>query len=109
VVKVATVGVLAQFEFEPGNEEFAEHFFADGKLLVDHQPATTMWFAFRLAPNKYGAFAAFANEADREALLAAGGPTLAAENRTRFAQPPRFDKVDIVAARLAAAVAENGG
>jgi hypothetical protein len=106
---VAPVGVLAQFQFEPGDEEFAERFFADGKLLVDHQPTTTMWFAFRLAPNEYGAFAAFASEADREALLAAGGPKLAAENRARFARPPRFDKVDIVATRLAGAMAENGG
>jgi hypothetical protein len=102
-VDVATVGVLAQFEFKPGNEEFAEQFFTDGKLLVEHQPATTMWFAFQLAPNEYGAFAAFANEADRDALLAAGGPKLAAENRARFSQPPTFEKVDILATRLAGA------
>jgi hypothetical protein len=106
---VVPVGVLAHFEFEPGNEAFAEQFFADGRLLVDHQPDTTMWFAYRIGPNSYGAFAAFANEADRDALLSAGGPKLAAENRARFSQPPTFEKVDIVAARLAGAMAEYGG
>jgi hypothetical protein len=103
-----TVGVLARFEFEPGNEEFAAQFFAAGKLLVDSQPDTTMWFAYRLGPNEYGAFAAFATEADRDALLSSGGPKLAAENRARFSRPPTFDKVDILATRLAA-MAGNGG
>jgi hypothetical protein len=106
---VVTVGVLAHFEFMPGNEAFAELFFADGKLLVEDQPATTVWFAFRLGPNEYGAFAAFASEADREALLSSGGPKLAAENRARFSQPPSFEKVDILASRLAGSMAENGG
>jgi hypothetical protein len=100
---VVTVGVLAHFEFTPGSEEFAERFFDDGKLLVESQPATTMWFAFRLGPNSYGAFAAFANDADRDALLSSGGPKLAAENRARFSQPPTFEKVDILAARPAGA------
>jgi hypothetical protein len=106
---VVAVGVLAHFEFTPGNEAFAEQFFNDGKPLVDRQPATTMWFAFRLGPDSYGAFAAFATEADRDALLSSGGPKLAAENRARFSQPPTFEKVDIVATRLAGAMAGNGG
>jgi hypothetical protein len=96
---VVTVGVLAHFEFTPGNEEFAAQFFNDGKLLVDSQPDTTVWFAFRLGPTTYGAFAAFANGADRDALLSSGGPQLAAENRARFSTPPTFEKVDIVAVR----------
>jgi hypothetical protein len=96
-----TVGVLARFDFEPGNEAFAEQFFAAGRLVVEGQPATTMWFAYRLGANEYGAFAAFASEADRDALLSAGGPRLAAENRDRFARPPSFQKFDILTARYA--------
>jgi hypothetical protein len=106
---VATVGVLAHFEFTPGNEAFAAQFFNDGKALVDSQPNTTMWFAFRIGVNSYGAFAAFATEADRDALLSSGGPKLAAENRARFSQPPTFEKVDILTARLPGAMAEYGG
>jgi hypothetical protein len=106
---VAAVGVVAHFEFEPGNEAFAEQFFADGRLLVEAQPGTTMWFAFRIGPNSYGAFAAFANESDRDALLSSGGPKMAAENRARFSQPPTFEKVDILATRLAGAMAGRDG
>jgi hypothetical protein len=53
-----TVEVLAHFELKQGNEAneaFAAQFFSDGKALVDSQPTTTMWFAFRLGPNAYGA------------------------------------------------------
>jgi hypothetical protein len=96
-----TVGVLAHFEFEPGNEAFAAQFFAAGRLVVEGQPATTMWFAYRLGPGEYGAFATFASVADRDALLAAGGPRLAEENRDRFARAPSFQKLDILTARYA--------
>jgi hypothetical protein len=41
--------------------------------------------------------------------LTSGGPKLAAENRARFSRPPIFEKVDIVAARLAGAMTGNGG
>jgi len=96
---MATVGVVAHFEFKPGHEAEVESFFQDGKLVVDGQPATTLWFAFRLGLTTYGAFAAFANEADRDALLAAGGPKSARTNAHLFERPPSFEKVDIVAAR----------
>jgi hypothetical protein len=94
-----TVGVLARFEFKPGNEAAAEHFFQQGKLVVEEQPATTMWFAFRLAANTYGAFAAFDSEADRESLLSAGGPRASRTNADLFERPPSFEKVDLVAVR----------
>jgi hypothetical protein len=96
---MATVGVLARFEFKPGNEAEVESFFRHGQLVVEGQPATTLWFAFRLGLTTYGAFAAFANEADRDALLSAGGPQSARTNAQLFERPPSFEKVDIVAAR----------
>jgi hypothetical protein len=52
-----------------------------------------------MGPTSYGAFAAFATEADREALLSAGGPKLSAEFARLFAQPPSFEKVDVLQAR----------
>ncbi|MGI9009099.1 MAG: hypothetical protein ACR2FU_23420 [Streptosporangiaceae bacterium] len=93
------VGVLAKFEFKAGNEEAAERFFQGGKLVVEGQPATTQWFAFHLAATTYGAFAVFACEEDREALLSSGGPRASRESANLFARAPSFEKVDIVAAR----------
>ena len=63
------------------------------------QPATTGGWAVRAGPTTYTAFAVFATEADREALLAAGGPVLSKTYAHLFAGPPAFDKVDVVESR----------
>jgi hypothetical protein len=62
-----------------------------------------VWFAYRLGPGGYGAFAAFASDEDRQALLSSGGPKVAAANARLFVRPPSFELVDIVEARQAEA------
>jgi hypothetical protein len=96
----ASVGVLARFEFRPGVEDEISQFFAAGRAIVEQQPEQTCWYAFRLGATTYGAFAAFASESDRDALLAAGGPKLSASAAHLFAAPPTFDKIDIVESRV---------
>ena len=98
---MVTVGVLARFEFKVDDESAAELFFRGGKPILDRQPAATMWFAYRLGPALYGAFAAFASDEDRQALLASGGPKEAAANAQLFVRPPSFELVDIIEARQA--------
>ncbi|HEX3621534.1 MAG TPA: hypothetical protein VHT97_04385 [Acidimicrobiales bacterium] len=93
------VGVLAHFEFKAGHDQAVEDFFRNGRIVVEGQPASTLWYAFRDGPTSYGAFAAFASETDRDALLAAGGPKASAANAGLFERPPTFQKVDIVAGR----------
>jgi hypothetical protein len=95
-----TVAVLARFEAKPGNEAHIQRFFDSGLEIVEGQPSTTMWVAFRTGPTSYGAFAAFADEADRDALLAAGGPKLSREFAGLFVRPPSFEKADVLKARL---------
>ncbi len=97
---IVTVGALARFEAKPGNEADVERFFLEGLPIVQLQKASILWFGFRLGPTTFGAFGAFANEEDRQALLSVGGPVLAERNAGLFAQPPIFEKVDIFAARL---------
>ena len=95
----AAVGVLARFEFRPGFDDAVARFFAEGRTIVEGQPETTCWYAFRISATTYGAFAAFASTADRDALLAAGGPKLSASATHLFLAPPSFDKVDIMESR----------
>ena len=99
---MVTVGVVAEFEFKAGNDAAVERFFQQGQLVVEEQPGTTQWFAYRLGPTTYGAFAVFADDEDREALLRAGGPQSSRENAALFEHAPSFEKVDIVAARTTA-------
>ncbi len=98
---MVTVGVTARFEFVAGNEAAIEQFFSNGRRVVDGQPETTQWFAYRVGPTTYGAFAVFANDADRDALLSAGGPRASRESAELFARPPTFEKVEVVASRTA--------
>jgi hypothetical protein len=99
------VGVLAKFEFLAGHQEDIGRFFAEGRVIVEGQPASTGWYAARLGPTTYVAFAFFATEADRDALLAAGGPVLSRTYGHLFAVPPTFDKTDIVEHRAPATAA----
>jgi len=97
---MSDVGVIAHFEAKPGQEARMEQFFHEGVGIVQTQPASTKWFAFRISPTQYGAFAVFDSEADREALLAAGGPKLSIAYHDVFAQKPSFEKIDILESRL---------
>ena len=97
---MVTVGVLARFEAKPGNEAAVERFFQEGLPIVQRQPASTVWYAFRLGPTTFGAFAAFATEEERLALLSVGGPVLAERNSELFAEPPTFEMADVLAAKL---------
>jgi hypothetical protein len=97
---MVTVGVLARFQVKPGLDEDVANFFKEGLPLVQAQPSTTVWFAFRLSETTYGAFAAFAGAEDRDSLLASGGPQLSRKYAHLFAEAPSFDKVDVLEARL---------
>lgn len=83
------VGVLARFEAEPGSDEEMAAFFREGLPIVETQPTTTVWFAFRISDTIYGAFAAFATAEHREALLASGGPQLSQKYGGRWPHLPR--------------------
>ena len=39
-------------------------------LLANAEPATTVWFAFRIGPSTFGVFDAFSDDAGRQAYLA---------------------------------------
>jgi quinol monooxygenase YgiN len=97
---MVTVGVLARFEAKPGNEAAVERFFNEGRLIVQRGKASTAWYAFRLGPTTFGAFAAFADEEARHALLSVGGPVLAERHPELFAEPPTFEMADVLAAKL---------
>jgi hypothetical protein len=100
-VPMISVGVLARFETKPNSGGEMAAFFREGLPFVAEQPETTMWFAFCVNKTTYGAFAAFADDRDRDALLSSGGPQLAKKYGHLFTSPPTFDKVDLLEARIA--------
>ncbi|MHB8450154.1 MAG: hypothetical protein ACYDAQ_06865 [Mycobacteriales bacterium] len=95
-----SVGVLARFEAKPDSGAEVADFFKEGLSLVEAQPESTVWFAFRLNETTYGAFAPFAKDRDRDALLSTGGPKLSKEYGHLFTSPPTFDKANLLEARF---------
>jgi quinol monooxygenase YgiN len=98
MVKVA---LWVRLEAKPGKEADVETFLRGGLALVQEEPATTAWFAIRLAPATFGIFDAFPDEAGRNAHLAGRvAAALTAKASELFAQPPTIQKVDVLAAKL---------
>ena len=97
---VNTVGVLARFTVKQGADAEVAAFFAAGRALVDDEPPTTTWVAFRVDEVTYGAFATFVGPDEREALLSRGGPRMSSEMAHLFAAPPTFEKVDLLEVRM---------
>ena len=96
---MASVGVVARCKVNPGSGIAVERFFQEGLAIVEQQPLTTTWFAFRLDKTTYGVFASFAKEDDRAALLSAGGPVSAKKHSELFAEPPSCEMVDFLEVR----------
>jgi quinol monooxygenase YgiN len=100
MVKVA---LWVRLEAKPGREADVETFLRGGLALVQDEPATTVWFAVRLAPATFGIFDAFPDEAGRNAYLTGRVAAALGEHAsTLLAQPPSIEKVDVLAAKLPA-------
>ena len=98
MVKVA---LFVRLEAKPGKEKEREAFLLGGLTLVQQETATTAWFGIRLGPSTFGIFAAFPDEAGRQAHLAGKvAAALMAKADELLAEPPVIEKVDVLAAKL---------
>jgi quinol monooxygenase YgiN len=100
-VSMVKVALLARLVAKAGKEEEVASFLASALPLAEKEPATTVWFALRLSKNEFGIFDAFPDEAGRTAHL--NGPIAAAlmsKAGELLAEPPRIDKVDLLAVKL---------
>ena len=95
------VGILARLVAKPGKERDVAAFLAGALPLAQQEAKTTVWFAIRLSEREFGIFDAFADDSGRAAHLE--GPiaaALMANASELFAEPPRIEKVDVLAAKL---------
>ena len=98
---MVNVALFVRLEAKPGKELEVEQFLRAGLPLVQEEAATTTWFALRMGPSSFGIFDAFPDEAGREAhLLGRVAKALTAPASELFAQPPKIDKIDVIAAKL---------
>lgn len=95
------VGILARLVAKPGKEREVAAFLAGALPLAQQEAKTLVWFAIRLSEREFGIFDAFADDSGRAAHLE--GPiaaALMAKAGELLAEPPRIEKVDVLAAKL---------
>ena len=98
---MTNVGLLVRLEARAGKEAELEQFLRGGLVLVEAEPATSVWFGIRIGPTTFGIFDAFADEAGRNAHLSgAVAAALAARAPELLAAPPTIERVDVLSARL---------
>jgi quinol monooxygenase YgiN len=98
---MVSLSVFVSMEAKPGKEAEVAAFLKSALPLVDAEPGTIAWFAIRTAPNKFGIFDVFENEAGREAHLNGRvAAALFAKAPDLFASPPNIGKPDLLAAKL---------
>ncbi|WP_026912129.1 putative quinol monooxygenase [Patulibacter minatonensis] len=94
-------GFLVEFEALPGREAAVADFLVEAKTLVDAEPGTLTWFAFRRGERSFAIFDAFETEDDRETHLQGEVRTaIVARGAELFEMPPTITPVDVLAAKL---------
>ena len=98
---MVTVALFVRLEAKPGKEAEVESFLNSGLALVQEEPDTTAWFAIRMGPSTFGIFDAFPDDSGRQAHLNGRvAAALMAKASDLLAQPPKIEKVDVLAAKL---------
>lgn len=98
---MAKVALYVKLEAKPGKEAEVEKFLKDGLPLVQQEPATVAWFGIRMGPHTFGIFDAFPDDAGRQAHLNGKvAAALMARAPELLAEPPRIEKIDVLAAKL---------
>ena len=98
---MVTVALLVRLEAKPGKEAEVQSFLKSGLALVQEEPDTTAWFAIRIGHSTFGIFDAFPDDSGRQAHLAGRvAEALMAKASDLLAQPPKIEKVEVLAAKL---------
>jgi quinol monooxygenase YgiN len=96
------VGLLVTLEAKPGKEDEVAAFLNGGLALVEQEPGTVTWYAFRQDQNTFGIFDTFGTDDGRQAHLS--GAVAAALGQVAgdlLASPPQIRPIDVLAAKTA--------
>jgi quinol monooxygenase YgiN len=96
---MVTVGMLIRIEAKPDKAAEVEAMLKSALEQVRGDTATVVWFALRLGPTSFAVFDASADEAGRQAHVAAYGGALEAAAAELFAESS-IEYVDVIGAKL---------
>ncbi len=98
---MTNVALLVTMDAKPGKEADAKAFLESAVPLVNDEPDTVAWFAFRIGESTFGIFDAFPDEGGRDAHLNGKvAEALMAQAPELFSGPPSIQKADVLADKL---------
>jgi len=98
---MVSVGLFVRLEARADKAAEVESLLRGALAAIQQEPTTVAWFAFRFGPTTFGLFDAFSNEEGLQAHLSSQvAAALVTKAPELFTQPPRTEKVDILAAKL---------
>lgn len=98
---MVTKGLIVRLKAKSGQEETVAGFLRDALPLVEQEPQTIAWFAFRLDASTFAIVDVFPDEAGRRAHLdGAVAAALAEKGAELLAEPPLIETIDAIAAKL---------
>jgi quinol monooxygenase YgiN len=97
---MAKLALLARLDVKPGKEREVEELLRSALPLAVAEPGTRSWFALKMAPEIYGIFDTFDDEAGRNAHLSGKiAAALLEKSSELLSRPPVIEKVEILAAK----------
>ncbi len=95
------LGLFVPLQARPGKEAEVEGLLKSALPLVEAEPGTTTWFAFKVGPATFGIFDTFKDEAGRSAhIYGEVAKALFARAEELFVSAPQIQKADILAEKL---------
>ena len=93
--------ITAKLVAKPGKEAEVEAFLRGGLEIVNDEPLTVTWYAIKFDNSTYGIFDTFESDEGREAHLNGKvAAALMAKADDLFAEPPKIEKWDLLAAKV---------
>lgn len=94
------LGLLAMVEAKPGKEQEVWDFLSGGREIVNNEPGTRTWYAFRVTENTFGIFDTFDTEEDRQAHLNGAIPAALNEHGpAMLAKDPDIRLIELIAVK----------
>jgi len=92
--------LLATLKAKPGKETEVADFLKSALPIVQQETGTATWYALQFAPDTFGIFDTFAEEAGRDAHLNGDvAKALMQKAPDLFSTPPDIQKLDILIAK----------
>src|SRR5689334_3218096 len=93
--------LVARLEAKPGKEAEVEKLLRSALEIVQQEPGTDAWYAFRISSTTFGIFDTFADESGRQAHMTGKVVDALNANADLFAKPPQIEKLEILASKAA--------